>query len=219
MSQDVVFKGVRGNLQLVFSQSADFQDLLTELKRKLEAAAAFFNTGTTVKVPFDHRMLTAAEQQQLTELLAGYGIGWEMLDGSVLEKAPDSCSLTKGSSDAAEPTLMIPRTLRGGQRVIHAHSIVVEGDVNPGAEVIAGGNISVYGTCRGMAHAGAFGNTAATITATMLLASQLRIAGLIARAPDEMDKPQYPETAKIKDGVVVIEPANTEEATAWAKSS
>lgn len=104
--------------------------------------------------------------------------------------------------------LVVPRTLRGGQKVVHDGSVVVIGDVNAGAQVVAGEDIIILGACRGMAHAGAHGNEAATITAGRLVASQLRIAGLIARAPDDLDKPAYIETARIKDGTVVIEPAN-----------
>jgi septum site-determining protein MinC len=104
--------------------------------------------------------------------------------------------------------LVIARTLRGGQEVVHNGSVVIFGDVNPGAEVIAGGDIIIHGACRGVAHAGAYGNTEATITANTLVASQLRIAGMIARAPDDLDKPEYKETARIKSGIVIIEPAN-----------
>ena len=104
--------------------------------------------------------------------------------------------------------LVVARTLRSGQKVVHPGSVVVIGDVNAGAQVVAGEDIIVLGACRGVAHAGAYGNEAATITASRLVATQLRIAALIARAPDDMDKPVYIETARIKDGTVIIEPAN-----------
>jgi septum site-determining protein MinC len=98
--------------------------------------------------------------------------------------------------------------LRGGQRVVFSGSVIVMGDVNPGAEIIAGGNITVQGTCRGLAHAGAKGDQLATITADKLIAGQLRIAGIIARAPDNQDNPTCRETARIVRDIVIIEPTD-----------
>jgi len=103
-------------------------------------------------------------------------------------------------------TVLIRRTIRSGQKVSYPGNIVIMGDVNPGAEVSAGGNIVVMGTLRGMAHAGVGGNQQAVISALRLQPIQLRIADHITRPPDgEKSRPQQPETARIKDGAVVIE--------------
>jgi len=82
--------------------------------------------------------------------------------------------------DAAPGTLYHAATLRGGQALHHAGNIVVVGDVNPGAELIAGGDIVVFGRLAGIAHAGAQGDDRARIYALDLAATQLRIAALIA---------------------------------------
>lgn len=103
-------------------------------------------------------------------------------------------------------TLLIDRTLRSGQCIRYPGHVVVMGDVNPGAEIVAGGHIMVFGALRGVAHAGAFGNVNAVVTAFRLNPTQLRIAGFITRAPDgEEIKPHQPETASISDGAIVIE--------------
>lgn len=128
-------------------------------------------------------------------------------DTKLFEEADDRLVILAGGRHEIQ-ALVINKTLRSGQKVVHDGSVVVIGDVNPGAEVIAGEDIIVLGSCRGIAHAGASGNKAATITACKLLAAQLRIAGLIARSPDDLDQPAYAETARVHDGVVVIEPAN-----------
>lgn len=80
------------------------------------------------------------------------------------------------------------------------------GNVNPGAQIIAGGSIDIRGTCRGMVHAGAFGDNTAFIIADHLMPTQIRISNLIARSPDHMEKTERAERASIKEGRIVIEP-------------
>ena len=74
--------------------------------------------------------------------------------------------------------MVIEQTVRGGQEIIYDGSILVKGNVNPGAQVIAGGNIEIEGTCRGLVHAGAYGDMNAMITARRMRALQIRIASL-----------------------------------------
>lgn len=107
---------------------------------------------------------------------------------------------------ADENTILIKRTVRSGQCIQFDGNVVVLGDVNPGSEIIASGNVVVMGALRGVVHAGATGNEEATVAAFKLQPTQLRIANHITRAPDgEYLAPEYPEIARIKDGVVVIE--------------
>lgn len=108
-----------------------------------------------------------------------------------------------------ENTILIQRNLRSGQSVCHDGNVVVLGDVNPGAEVVASGNIIVMGALRGVVHAGAKGDTNAIIMAFRLRPIQLRIGNHITRPP-EGDNPDtdYPELARIKNGVVTIESFN-----------
>ncbi len=105
------------------------------------------------------------------------------------------------------PTLMIRRTLRSGQRVRFYGNVVVLGDVNPGAEITAGGDIIVMGWLRGLAHAGAEGDDRAVVSAFRLNPTQLRIANVIGRAPDQGEAvlPDIPEVAEVRDGRLVID--------------
>ncbi len=103
-------------------------------------------------------------------------------------------------------TEVVDRTLRSGQLINSAGTVVVLGDVNPGAEVVAGGDVIVVGKLRGLAHAGAEGNEQATIWALELAAKQLRIADKLAVAPDGAAPAEGPERARVKDGQIVIEP-------------
>jgi len=199
MRQYVRFKGSRNGLQLVLDDSVDFTVILENLKTKLESAVVFFTEGTIVEVPTKARVLTTEQQEDLTKLLAIYGLIFceAVQEQQVIEE-------NKAETEELQP-LFVAKTLRSGQEVVYIGSVVIDGDVNPGAEVIAGGDIIIRGTCRGVVHAGAYGNMEATITANRLLASQIRIANLIARAPDNLDQPEYPEIARIQDGNVIIQ--------------
>ena len=104
-----------------------------------------------------------------------------------------------------DQAVLIQRTLRSGHSIKHPGHVIVIGDVNPGAEIIAGGNVVVWGRLRGTVHAGAQGNEEATICALDLSPTQLRIAEQISITPPQRRKPK-PEMARLVDGKVVAEP-------------
>lgn len=111
---------------------------------------------------------------------------------------------------AAPPsTLYHAGTLRGGQALHHDGNVVVVGDVNPGAELIATGDVVVFGRLAGVAHAGAQGDSGARVYALKLEATQLRIATFIA-AEDEgalgAGSSAQAEAALVRDGRIVVVP-------------
>lgn len=112
---------------------------------------------------------------------------------------------TPSSTIEGEDAVFVHRTLRSGHKVKHPGHVIVLGDVNPGAEIIAGGNIIVWGRLRGTVHAGAQGNYDAVVCALELSPTQLRIADVISISPAD-EKRFEPEIAQLKDGQVV---ANT----------
>ena len=79
-------------------------------------------------------------------------------------------------------------SVRSGQRIEYEGSIVILGDVNDGAEIIAGDNVIVVGVLRGLAHAGAKGNKDAIIAAGKLDIVQVRIANIVK----ELDRDEEP---------------------------
>ena len=101
--------------------------------------------------------------------------------------------------------MWIKRTVRSGVRLEYEGNLVVLGDVNPGAEVVAGGDIVVWGKLRGTVHAGAMGNETAVVCALDLAPTQLRIAQHIARSPDSRRRKPTPEVARVRDGQIVAE--------------
>lgn len=92
------------------------------------------------------------------------------------------------------PTLYIQRTLRSGQSISSDGNIVIIGDANPGSEIIAKGDITVWGVLGGIAHAGSAGNQYAKIRALKMNAIQLRIADTFARRPDNINIPYIQKT-------------------------
>lgn len=109
------------------------------------------------------------------------------------------------------PTLYIHRTLRSGQSLTSEGNIVVIGDVNPGAEIVAKGDITVWGVLGGIAHAGSDGNTYSRIRALKLNAIQLRIGDIFARRPDTGNMPYVqksdtftPEEARVSKKHIMI---------------
>ena len=100
-------------------------------------------------------------------------------------------------TDVADDTaLFINKTIRSGKRIEYPGHVVVMGDVNAGAEIIADGNVIVWGRVRGMIHAGAKGNRSATICALDLSATQLRIADEVSAMLKPQKDPK-PEIASI----------------------
>ena len=110
-------------------------------------------------------------------------------------------------------TEIIARTLRSGTRKETPGSVIVLGDVNSGVELVAGGDIIVVGTLRGMAHAGASGRKDAIIWAQKIASPQIRIGQAIARAAEgssikgmKAREGETAELAKLENDQIVIEP-------------
>ncbi len=106
--------------------------------------------------------------------------------------------------------LYVRRTLRSGRSLRYQGAVIIYGDVNPGAEVIAGGDVIVWGKLRGLVHAGAMGDERAVVCALEMAPTQLRIAGCIAIAPEEKHRRRQsvPETARVQSGRIVVESWN-----------
>jgi septum site-determining protein MinC len=130
------------------------------------------------------------------------------LNGNVLESAvseyPPAPSSSSNGSDGSNG-LILRETIRSGRSVYHEGHIVVIGDVNPGAEIIAGGDVVVWGKLRGLVHAGAMGDTSAVICALELIPTQLRIADQIAISPHDQRRQATPEKVSMHNGRIVAE--------------
>lgn len=130
----------------------------------------------------------------------------------VIEDDETIAEIKKHMKEAEKlPTLYVQRTLRSGQSLKSDGNIVIIGDVNPGAEIIAKGDITVWGVLGGIAHAGSDGNNYSRIRALKLHAIQLRIGDIFARRPDTVNIPYVqktdlftPEEARVSRKHIVI---------------
>ena len=202
--EDIVkIKGMKAGLQLSFAKGAKFDDIKSNILHKLESGNGFFIRGTTVYIPKE--TLPNENLDELRRIFHRHGMLFRTQMPDFKPKFEPKIT-PKKVENHAQQMLIINRTLRGGQEVRTESSVLICGNVNPGAQIIAGGSIDVRGTCRGLVHAGAFGNANACIVADQLMPIQIRIADLVAASPDSFEKVDSPERASIKNGQIVIEP-------------
>lgn len=109
-------------------------------------------------------------------------VEFESMEESVEESLESSGGYRGPSFEDEEPTLYLRKTLRSGQKVVFAGNVVLVGDLNPGAQIEADGDVIVLGQLRGSVHAGCEGDGTATVTASSLRATQLRIADRFYKA-------------------------------------
>jgi septum site-determining protein MinC len=221
MASSLPIKGVRDGL-LVHLPEGQWEQVRPLLLRTIDERADFFR-GARLALQLEARSLGASDLARLRDELAEREVSlWAVLstEQATRSAAADlglAVALDRRGSAEAEAeddsiesvvdggeALLVARTLRSGHRIRHPGHVVVIGDVNPGAEIIAGGHVIVWGRLRGTVHAGAAGDAGASVFALDLAPTQLRIAGQIAVSPDRRGKPR-PEMARIRDGKLVAE--------------
>jgi septum site-determining protein MinC len=122
------------------------------------------------------------------------------------QPAPEQPRVITPIINEKETTVVEHRTVRSGEKVASEGHLIIMGDVNPGAEVIAENNIIVWGSLKGTAYAGVPNHEDAVIAALHLSPIQLRIAGYIARSPDVRPvTTAVPELARIDQNQIVVE--------------
>jgi len=197
----VQIKGMRDGL-LVSLGDASWTVIHQALIERIEQQPAFFQ-GARLALDVGNQALKSADLTALRDHLSERGIMlWAVLSNSpttentaqllglatrIHKARPPELQTAKGIDD--ETALWLNKTIRSGTRIEFAGHIVVLGDVNPGAEVIAGGSVIVWGRLRGVVHAGAHGNRQAVVCALDMSPTQLRVAEEIAVSPERRSKP------------------------------
>jgi len=217
----VVFKGTRDGLLLYLDSTTPFGELLSQLRRRLQESANFYQGGQ-VRVEWGERQVLESERRELERVMAEHGLvlAGPVTMGMTEDGGPrgraeasagpaDRVGSESGSGDVRpDParTLYVRRTLRSGQRLRYDGHVVIMGDVHPGAEVVAAGDVVVLGRLQGVVHAGSTGDRGAVVVAVEFEPMQLRIAELISRAPDDASPPRGPEQAEIRGEQIVVRP-------------
>ncbi len=230
--RSVDIKGYRGALGLVLDPSVPFAQLREDLRRmvKEHSAHQFFKGSEILLRP--GRAVSDDEFQTIQEILKEGDLHLkslpepppsssepppevqtqlslptleELVEVDVPEESQPGFSLHEGLQ--AQPALMVTQTLRSGQKVHSAQSVILFGDLNAGAEIVSEGNVIVLGVVRGVVHAGASGDPQAVVIGLRLTPTQLRIGGLFSQPPAEsgLSLTCGPEKAFVENGQIIIE--------------
>ena len=183
-----------------------FDDMLEALISKLSVGKGFYK-GASLTIETNLNLLKEEDILKLKEVLFKKIQIKECIFKEIKQEENNNIKENKIFNGIYEgKTKFIKKTIRSGQQIKYYGNIVIIGDINNGAEVYAGGNIVVLGTIKGHVYAGVGGNKKAVISAFNLQPEILQIANIITIAPDDGVKPSYPEVAKIKDDIIVVEP-------------
>ena len=168
----------KNNLVIIkINSEANFTDIITQIKKKVAQLAKIYKEEKT-PILITGKVLKNKEMDKIEEIIK------EKLDVDVDFDMPKELGLSNIKKTFIQEvsnseTKFHRGSIRSGQRIEEEGSIVILGDVNSGAEVIAADNIVVLGALRGLAHAGAKGNRKAIIAAGRLDTVQLRIANVV----------------------------------------
>jgi len=196
MIEAVTFKLTRNGLIILLDDNLDFASIKRLLKKKLEESKDFFQ-GAILKTVIRGRELEKYELDELRQLI--------YLETGFDDVTEDVVTFDWSKNTIEGKTKFYRGTMRSGNLINFKGNVVVMGDVNPGAEIIATGNVLVTGSIKGMVHAGCKGNRNAIVSAQGIYPTQLRIADLITVSPNEKhEKISGFETAYIKDNEIYI---------------
>jgi len=221
--ETVAIKGIKDGLLISLDSAEEWLVVTSELANRIDEKSAFF-AGAAITVDLGARPVPRHDLSGLKALLERRGLSLHMVisESVTTIEAANALDLRTGTSgnniskdlqDALpispeeEGTMgvLIRRTLRSGRTVTSQGHVVVFGDVNPGAEVIAGGDVIVWGKLRGNVHAGAYGEQDVVVCALDMTPTQLRIAHFISTSPQEKRHKARPEVALIRGNQIVVE--------------
>lgn len=167
----------KDNIIIKINEDSSQEEIVYMLRKKIPELKKLYQ-GETTPIVITGKVLKNKEIDEIQELIKRY------LDVNIKFDSPRTLGLhgitrTYNKEIATSETKFHRGSVRSGQKIEFEGSIIVLGDVNDGAEVIAGENIVILGILRGLAHAGAKGNKDAMIAASSIEAPQLRIANVV----------------------------------------
>ncbi|MEJ5348917.1 MAG: septum site-determining protein MinC [Desulfosoma sp.] len=216
-------KADRDGFVLLLPAQVPFENLLGELRKKVMESRGFFQKARMI-LDLRERDFHVDEVQVIRTLLEDVGgiqlheirlgknlhpfLTWVSGLLGISVKVPETNSeigkifhenKLEKATETAEAPLVVRQTCRSGTRIESPAELIILGDVNPGAEILAARDIIVFGTLRGIAHAGIYGDRSAKIWGLHIEPQQLRIADVVAVPPRERTiKPKRYEVAEIQ---------------------
>ncbi len=225
----IAIKGVNDGLLISLSRTEKWQSVTDQLAARIDEQADFYN-GANITIELGARPVPKYELSSLKALLERRGLKLSLVlsesdttrNSALALKVPTKGN---GQSDAPPPMkkadvqetapvnpeetgthgTMFRRTLRSGRTIHSDGHVVIFGDVNPGAKVIAAGDVVVWGKLRGYVHAGVKGDESAIVCALDMSPSQLRIASHVVTSPPDKRKKIVPEVALVRDNQIIVE--------------
>jgi septum site-determining protein MinC len=208
--------------------SLTWNDLLEQLQQKITAQSESLEPQTLIYLQAGDRLLDVRQIQEISEILETQKLILHSVSSSRRQTAIASVtaglsveqgnkSLTLLNSKLKSEENAIPQddplyvkmTVRSGIEIRHNGTVIIFGDVNAGGEVIATGDILIWGKLKGVAHAGAKGNSSAIVMALHLEATQVRIADFVARvdSPTTNFSPEIAHVSRKGTPNICITPA------------
>lgn len=198
-SNHVTIKGIKDGLVFLLDDTCEFSALLDELRYKLEYSHQNILTGPIihVDVKLGERIVTEDQKEMILDILKQ--------KGNLLIRSVEMPEAQQEAEDEGRLTTL-SGIVRSGQVLHHDGNLLFLGDVNPGGAISCTGDIFILGSLRGMAHAGIDGKEEAIIAASYLAPTQLRIAEVISRPPDEWENRETNmEFAFLREGKMQID--------------
>ena len=221
-SQPVVIKSSKNGINLVLDDKLPFTELLEEIKKKFIDSEKFFKNAH-IAISFEGRALSQEEQfeiiemiQQCTTITIICILDHDELMDEVMQRRINAYQ----ESHSPQTGQFYKGTLRSGQQIESETSMVVLGDVNPGAKVIAKGNIVILGALKGSAYAGANGDSGCFVAALEMDPVQIKIGDHIGRSADKKEPSKglrrkvktetaVPQIATVYHQQILIEPISS----------
>lgn len=212
MDTSVIIKGNKYGIVVVLDAVMKFEELKEKIAEKFHDSSKFFDKAQ-MAISFEGRKLTNEEQREILDIIAAET---ELHVVCIIDNDPQKEEVFKKTLDEKLMELsnstgqFYKGNLRSGQVLESETSIIIIGDVNPGARVVSKGNIIVLGSLKGTVFAGANGSGNAFVVALDMNPGQIRIADSIARSPDKPVKETMKEAkiAFLEEGSIYIETLN-----------
>ena len=191
----------------------DWAELWQHLNHRLNASEKFWEAETLVTMRAQDRLLDVSQISAIAQALKQVKLNLSCVEttrrqtavaaataGYSVVQPPPASALKQSEPNHQlkyrEP-LYLRTTVRSGMEIRHEGTIILLGDVNPGGSVIAQEDIIIWGRLKGIAHAGAQGNRASRIMCLQIQPTQLRIADVVARAPNQAPSQLQAEIAYV----------------------
>ena len=185
------------------TEDATQEKTIQDLNKKLKDLKKMYKDETT-PIRVVGKILSNKEMEEIRDVITNE-INVEVTFDSSTTLGLHSITRSYKKDVGTSETTFHKGSLRSGQKLEVEGSVVIIGDVNSGAEVIAADNIAVIGTLRGLAHAGAKGNKEAIITASTLDAVQLRISNIVREIDRDEEEIHQNAYVFVDEDSIVIE--------------